>query len=138
MRGTAAPGLRGATRRATHIVPSFPSPRPRSRRRRCARTPSPAPRNIAREPRSERRRRARPALLPRSGSRLRVRLGLAAGALRGRRGTREPGLKRGDPRLKDFILVARGGRHRLDRLELVAPDEILAADPLAELLSRAG
>ena len=44
--------------------------------------------------------------------------------------------ERGDARLQDLILVARGGGHRLDRLELVAADEILPAHPFAHLLAR--
>src|SRR6478609_8118784 len=138
---TAAPAPRAARRREAHSVPSCRWPKRRSRRRPCARTPSPAPQNIAREPRWERRRRARPGFLPRSGSRPRARLRLAAAALgAGRAGCWpcEPGFESSNPGLQDLILIASGGGHGLHRFELVAADEVLAAHPLAHLLARAG
>src|SRR4051794_1636962 len=48
------------------------------------------------------------------------------------------GLERGDAAFQRLVLVARGGGHPLDRLELVAADEVHAADPLAHLLARRG
>ena len=43
--------------------------------------------------------------------------------------------KRGDALGQRFILVARGGGHRFDRIEFVAADEIHPADPFAHLLA---
>src|SRR5205085_8123586 len=111
---------------------------PRSHPRPYARTPSREPRNRPRELRLERRRRAPPGFLPRSGSRPRAGF-LAARRTLGRAWCGAGGLRleRCNARLQDLILVTRGGSHGLYGFELVAADEILAPNPLAEFLASA-
>src|SRR5207253_903112 len=75
---------------------------------------------------------------PRSGSRPRAGF-LAARRTLGRAWCGAGGLRleRCNARLQDLILVTRGGSHGLYGFELVAADEILAPNPLAEFLASA-
>src|SRR6476469_7297741 len=101
--------------------------------------PSRAPRNIARAPRSERRRRARPGFPLRSGSRSRIGLRFAGAAL-GTAGATSAGLrlKGSDTRLQCLVFLASSARHGLHSLELVPTYKVGAAHPLLELFARGG
>src|SRR6267154_1225990 len=65
-------------------------------------------------------------------------IGLPAAAIRRRGGNAEPGFQHGDARLQRLVLLARQPRHVLDRLELLALDDVEVAQEFFGLVADHG